>query len=130
MTSMASSEISSTEPLKRTGNGDGLGNDPSATELCNSHSTNEDGASAQHHQAQESVGATVMSGVANAAAREQRYENGYHFPPKYSVKENMMQWMKDFCGRIGWGAEDMEHRNYLVGLLFAPRSCLDRIGYI
>ncbi|KAK6822791.1 hypothetical protein PG987_014336 [Apiospora arundinis] len=92
MTSMASSEISSTEPIKRAGNSD----NPSATELVNSHSTTEDGASPQHHQAQEAVGATVMSGVSNAAAREQRFDNGYHFPPKYSVKENIIQGMKDF----------------------------------
>ncbi|KAK7937915.1 uncharacterized protein PG986_014783 [Apiospora aurea] len=93
MSSMASSEISSTEPIKRSGNGD----DTLTTELTNSTSTYENGASQQpHHQAQESVGATAMGGVANVAAREQIYANGYHFPPKYSVRENIEQGLIDF----------------------------------
>jgi len=37
-----------------------------------------------------------MSGVANTAAREQRFANGYHFPPKYSMRENIEQGLIDF----------------------------------
>lgn len=93
MVSMASSE---TEPIKRYAN-DGLGDDTLTTaELVRSHSTHENAASQPHHQAQESVGATVMSGAANTAVREQRFANGYHFPPKYSVKENIEQGLIDF----------------------------------
>lgn len=48
------------------------------------------------HQAQESVGATVAGGVAGAAARHTEYENGYHFPPRYSTKETIVQGLIDF----------------------------------
>lgn len=48
------------------------------------------------HRAQESVGATFAGGVAGTIAREQEYQNGYHFPPKYSWRETIEQGLVDF----------------------------------
>ncbi|KAH8653481.1 hypothetical protein BX600DRAFT_515750 [Xylariales sp. PMI_506] len=48
------------------------------------------------HKAQESVGATFAGAVAGGVARVQEYENGYHFPPKYSWRETIEQGLIDF----------------------------------
>ncbi|KAI0127731.1 hypothetical protein BJ170DRAFT_595593 [Xylariales sp. AK1849] len=48
------------------------------------------------HKAQESIGATFAGGIASGAARVTQYENGYHFPPKYSWKDTINQGLIDF----------------------------------
>ncbi|KAI4603579.1 hypothetical protein KJ359_003395 [Pestalotiopsis sp. 9143b] len=48
------------------------------------------------HKAQESVGATVATSLVGTITREQQYENGYHFPPKYSWRETIEQGLVDF----------------------------------
>ncbi|KAK6063463.1 hypothetical protein SCUP234_09342 [Seiridium cupressi] len=48
------------------------------------------------HRAQESIGSTFAGGVAGTIARGQEYENGYHFPPKYSWRETIEQGLVDF----------------------------------
>ncbi|ETS83392.1 hypothetical protein PFICI_05268 [Pestalotiopsis fici W106-1] len=48
------------------------------------------------HKVQESTGATVAASLVGTITREQQYENGYHFPPKYSWRETIEQGLVDF----------------------------------
>jgi hypothetical protein len=48
------------------------------------------------HKPQEGVGATFAGAIAGGAARVSEYENGYHFPPRYSWKETIHQGAIDF----------------------------------
>ncbi|KAI1505494.1 hypothetical protein F5X99DRAFT_368207 [Biscogniauxia marginata] len=47
-------------------------------------------------QPQESVGAAVTSGAASLAVRMQMFATGYHFPPKYPVREQAEMVMVSF----------------------------------
>ncbi|KAI0024672.1 hypothetical protein F4780DRAFT_724550 [Xylariomycetidae sp. FL0641] len=47
-------------------------------------------------QAQESVGAVVTTSAAGLATQMQKYANGYHFPPKYPLKEQIQMGLVAF----------------------------------
>ncbi|XDG01140.1 hypothetical protein ABKA04_000755 [Annulohypoxylon sp. FPYF3050] len=48
------------------------------------------------NQAQEGVGAALASNVAAVDVQMQEYANGYHFPPKYPIKEQIRMGLVDF----------------------------------
>lgn len=50
----------------------------------------------QHHQPQEAVGAAVMTGIASVDVQAHEYANGYHFPPKFPVKEQIQMGLVSF----------------------------------
>lgn len=68
----------------------------STTSADHQNIVQENQADPNKHRAQESVGATFAGGVAGTIAREQEYQNGYHFPPKYSWRETIEQGLVDF----------------------------------
>lgn len=73
--------------------------DASITDTATATSTIEDReaiADPNTHRAQESIGARFAEGVAGGVARLQEYENGYHWPPKYSWRETIEQGLVDF----------------------------------
>lgn len=55
------------------------------------------------HQAQEGIGATIAQGVAGGIQRIQQYENGYHFPPRYSWGETIRYGLIDFWAYYNTG---------------------------
>ncbi|OTB08448.1 hypothetical protein M426DRAFT_317066 [Hypoxylon sp. CI-4A] len=53
-------------------------------------------ASIPPNQAQEGVGAALASNVAALGVQMHEYANGYHFPPKYPIKEQIRMGLVDF----------------------------------
>lgn len=136
---MAYEETSSTTPLK-------AGQEDNTAEMTRTSSvtTKDDGtitnishrASIPQPQPQESIGAAVATHAAAASIQAREYANGYHFPPKYPVKEQITMGLVSFwefyntgfgffltiysLNVIGWG-----------GMLFlllcnaAPTMCYD-----
>ncbi|KAI0386186.1 hypothetical protein F5Y04DRAFT_117141 [Hypomontagnella monticulosa] len=49
-----------------------------------------------HSQAQEGVGAALASNVAALDVQMREYANGYHFPPKYPIKEQIRMGLVSF----------------------------------
>lgn len=70
---------------------------PAGSTTATDHSiVKENQADPNKHQTQESIGATFAGNGAGTVARGPSYENGYHFPPKYSWSETIEQGLVDF----------------------------------